>query len=142
MWLPVAHTYVDRYCNVLLQQTGLRHGEVSQRTLADEAVAMRDLVDRGLWQRPTACYVAQVFRNFIQRLGSAMCQQQNRGAFPFSHRAVSCCVAAAYSRTNRTAACTLSTGVPGTIPCPTLKICPGRPAACERMLLMRLRSRS
>jgi len=40
---------VDWHSNVLFQQTRLRHGDISERALADEAVAMRDLVDCCLW---------------------------------------------------------------------------------------------
>src|SRR5579884_1474689 len=46
------------------------------------------------------------------------------------------------SRTKRTTCCTFSTGVPGTMPCPRLKMCPGLPAASCRICRTRLRINS
>jgi hypothetical protein len=45
IWLPIAHADVYRQSNMPLKQTRLCQGDVRQRAFANEAIAMRDLVD-------------------------------------------------------------------------------------------------
>src|SRR6516225_6125370 len=92
---------------------------------------MLNLAHHSLGHRPSTGDVLQKFRNVLHVLGAAMGDEQ--------HRCPAHCVLVAgaaveeNSCTNCARFLTLSTGVCGRMPCPRLKMCPGRPSARRRM---------
>src|SRR5271163_4184121 len=75
--------------------------------------------------RTSTAHEVEVLRHILDALGRAMGEQEYR---LFHGR---------NSRTISTTAFTFSTGVSGRMPCPRLKIWPGRPAARRKMSVAR-----
>src|ERR1700679_629107 len=74
-------------------------------------------------ERAAACYFREVLRHLSQHIGGPMGEKQYcASAVLFAHCAPN-------SFTHSTTRITFSTGVPGTMPWPRLKMCPGLPPA-------------
>src|ERR1700677_4565528 len=76
-----------------------------------------------LRKRPTTRHFAEILRHLPQHIGCPMREQQHRASTLLTDHC------APNSFTHSTTRITFSTGVPGTMPWPRLKICPGRPPA-------------
>src|SRR5918994_2699537 len=94
----------------------LRYGE-QWRGPADRAVVLGDLLDNGTRGRPAVADVRQVAGDLLERRGPAVGHDEDADHADVRSRTCS---------TNRR---TLSSGVCGVSPWPTLKTCPGRPSA-------------
>ena len=132
---PVAHAHVDRHGCALrgqfrFHQPALLQGDLGQRAAADQRIAVLNLFDDLLRQRPPADHVAQIFGNLLDGLRGSVGQQQH-GLFshwpsPGGTRAPSA-PRPAHS----------PPALSGTMPWPRLKMWPGRPLAARRISLTR-----
>ena len=127
--LPVPHAHIDRHAQLLLYFLGLGHGDFRQRRLPNQRIPVPHFFQHRFGKRPSPGDVPYKFGNVIERFGAAVSEKQHRGLLVFHWRAPATAYFALNSLTNPTRAFTLSTGVSGRIPCPRLKMCPGRPPA-------------
>src|SRR3990170_3931237 len=125
---PVAHPEIAPVSvpETLRERVDLpaRHFE-KRRASADRAVALRDLPEQLVGRRTPGADVGEVARDLGERGRAAVGHDQNPHRQADGHDEVR-------SRTCSTRRRTLSTGVCGTRPWPTLKMWPGRPPARSR----------
>src|SRR6266851_2785029 len=137
--MPVAHPHIH-FCatQCLLQQTTLRHRPLRQRRSLHTrslpqpnlCISVLQFLHNLLGQRPSPRHLAQILRHLTQHIRRPMREQQH-SALPHLQTSSLSAHGRLSSFTHSTTRITLCTGVPGTMPCPTLKMCPGRPAAAS-----------
>src|SRR5947209_11174946 len=115
--MPFPHSHVDSLVDPACQRLRLAMRDLGEWRMADQRVTPPDLGYNRFWQRTSAGHITKKIGNTGVGVRRAVREQKDCRF----HRTLPAAFAV-YSCTNSRSAITFSTGVPGRIPCPRLKI--------------------
>src|SRR5262245_16395494 len=121
---PVLHARVDGEANLALEPPARRLGDLVEGRAANPPVALGELLDRLVGDRPARADVLEV-RPDVREVGRAPVRHEDDRRF---HAAVR-------SWTSPTILFRSAGSVSGRTPWPRLKMCPGRPPAASRIAI-------